>query len=1396
EPDEILKKDSDKIIKDEIFDQDSKFGKDDEYIIEGHVWNSEGYPLENLDVEVFSRELREIIEIGKTKTNKDGYYKVISKRSHSSIIVSVSKNGDELAQSSIIFNPKRKEQINLTINSQKYGGLSEYERLEGIIRPFIKNVNIAKLKENKENDDISVLSGKTLQNPKYIALLVKANRLEEKTQIPAKVYYGLFRKGISTQLPFLLTVNSRILQKTLDGAVQENIIPRELEKDIPEIVKKIEDLKIKRFYQASELEEKSKLSQLTDIVLQDEKQKQAFFSKFLDHKGTVKEFWKNLDDDTDLKEKSKDLKSVLQLGEITKGNIDLVKEIFKEISDLSDIVGFKKEKWNKLIKNHGFSPDIRGKNDKVKAKNYFKAISHTIEDIYPTKFLAKRIEENNWSDKSNLLKFFNNNPKFNIRTSHIDKFISENPKSIEDITDTNKLKKNIKAIQRLYKIVPYFDQMNSLLKDNIDSSYKITQMGHKKFIAKYKNSLGTRQAKYAYEKALQIHGMSLNLISEYGMRSQEIPMQVLGEPCAFTDGLPDWNTLFGSIELCECEHCKSVLSPTAYFVDILHFLKNRASNNEEESAKDVLFARRPDLGDIELSCENTHIPLPYVDLVNEILENAVFPLQKFQPFKLHRSLESDLNNRHLSDNLRNSFQPPLSTEAVINIGNESQSTGSEIKLWFIEELGFSYTIRKENNKLLVESRSLQTKGTASERAANPQYINLKAYEKLKQQVFPWTIPYDHWAEETNVYLKHLGVPLFEIMENFLPGDRESILENPKIAFEYLGIFPDDVNIITGLKTKYDDAVSPGVWNLWGFNTEDLDEINSIQDPSDSIRRISSGNWLNVIKRVDVFLQQSQLKYKNLLSLLDTKYISPQKRITIVSTDSNNLDTCETEKLQLDGLNKNSVILIMRFVRLWQKLGLSMANLDKAILAFGTSTQNQRFIVPAELNNDFLIKLSHVVRLEEKLNLPFHKLLSFWATNLSEENHLLQWWNASYTDYESLGYPKIPSLYAELFRNKAVVYPLDPGFKINPKQLTGKLTDYIDTISAVLGISGSDLDLLINDSNIIPKDQQDPSQPEDKLSLIHLANLYRHAALAKGLKLSIADYLVALNLINIKPFDSPKDTLLFTEKVSEVIDAGFNFIELDYLLRHNITLSTGIGLSDDVISDILSEIRAELQKITSENNFIEDEKDPNVITVDPDGELTRQKLTFLNWEEALLEEVMANLKGSAIYKAPLNQLPAGVELPNELDTYKVDLNALPQDYKFPPELESFVSYDDSNKKLQTNRILSQPERTLLTDSTNDQNFKNAAEDLIKLQDNLQGKISFDASTKKLSFFGPMTNTRYEYLKSVSNDNNYLTSLEKLYNAPRDFIKRYMKTFSIIDFTENLANLPTNLTFPYA
>src|SRR6185436_15743823 len=56
---------------------------------------------------------------------------------------------------------------------------------------------------------------------------------------------------------------------------------------------------------------------------------------------------------------------------------------------------------------------------------------------------------------------------------------------------------------------------------------------------------------------------------------------------------------------------------------VLHFLEKSQPNQDNQTPLDVLLARRPDLEHLKLTCENTETPLPYIDLVNEVLESYI-----------------------------------------------------------------------------------------------------------------------------------------------------------------------------------------------------------------------------------------------------------------------------------------------------------------------------------------------------------------------------------------------------------------------------------------------------------------------------------------------------------------------------------------------------------------------------------------------------------------------------------------------------------------------------------------------------------------------------------------------------------------------------------------------------
>jgi hypothetical protein len=1382
-----------------LIERESSGPPTSEFVVKGQVVHSDGQPVVGSLVRAFDRDLRSEELLGEAKTDEDGHYeisytagKLLRKKKSANLRISAcTEDGREIVTSKVIFGAGPEETIDLVIDGV-YRGPSEYNRLIKKLTPLLQDLPLADLTEDEKNKDLTFLSGETKEDSQQIAFLILAHRLQKKTGMDAEVFYALFREGLPTQMPSLLSRSPELQRHALQVAVSKNLIPQKYGDKIDDILQNFKGLKVKQAFELPEQmkkEGRTTLIQLLSTALPEKEGQEKFLQAYFDHKGSIEEFWEGLKSKPEFENKIEDLQFTLQLGALTKNHLTLVKKIQglkleNEITSLQDLTRFDELDWEEMVSKTeiGLPPDVPGKDEREKRKNYAKAMTHMMEDAFPTAFITERIKketEGDFPGKDDLLTFFDKNPEFDIRATRLEAFLIEKPEAMDSVSDHEGMEKQLKAMQHLYKVAPRYYQTKALMKHGFNSAYSITRKGRNYFSMKFGNDLGgTVQAEKMYGNALQSHAMAISLLAgywPYGINMMAVP----DEPILEVEGVPDWSTLFGSVELCDCEHCKSVNSPAAYLVDILHFLSDRPSRIEDISAKDVLFRRRPDIGEIELTCKNTNTPLPYIDLVNEVLENAVSPYPNFGPFDLDSELEDYLNNRSLSERLRNAFAPPLSAEAVITVGGQGEAWTLREPWWTIDELGLTYTIRKENeggsNKLTVVARSLQTKGSAAELAANPQYINAGAYEVLQSTVFPWTLPFNLWWEEARVYLQHLKVPRYQIMETFLPGDRLEVLNSIEVACEYLGISSQEAELIT-IRTE-------DVRRLW------MGDI--IPDPADASKLILSSNWLKAISgRLDVFLQQSGLKYKELLDLLDARFINPQadggRAIHIVSTDEENPDTCETCNLELAGLDRDAALNIVRFVRLWRKLGWSMRNLDKATIAFGSSRPGEEFISPADLDEGLLKQLSHVERLHKELNIPVDRMLYWW---IKDDKHLRECWTVTYIDHQAAGQPQVPSLYAQLFRNKAVINPLDSSFTEDPANLSGNLSDHVETLIAAFGISATDFSLLLSDANVMPRDPADDTVPHDHLNLNYLSRLYRHATLAKALRLSIQDYLSALKLNDSDPFATALDTVLFVEMVHRLQDTDFSMNELNYLLRHYFSPSSGIAPVEESIALVLDEIRLELQRIAAENTFRKEPSDPNGVTADPKGDLTRQKLALLNWDNSLIEQTVATLNGRVTYEVPLD-LPEAIELPNDTGAYMIDIE-LPTGSIIPPDLKSFVTYDDASQKLKALRFLTPLERILLFEA-----FPGVPEleNLFKLQDELQGKISYQRESRTLRFTGPMTNVRLNRLKRVWDNQQYQDAIEALFNAPRKFVERNMRTFSVQKFSTELYEVPAGMELP--
>lgn len=81
--------------------------------------------------------------------------------------------------------------------------------------------------------------------------------------------------------------------------------------------------------------------------------------------------------------------------------------------------------------------------------------------------------------------------------------------------------------------------------------------------------------------------------------------------------IPSYRDIFGTTDYCTCKKCRSIFGPAAYFVDLMRIAGTYLDLDDQAVS---LKERRQDLWELVLSCENTNKELPYIQIVNGILE--------------------------------------------------------------------------------------------------------------------------------------------------------------------------------------------------------------------------------------------------------------------------------------------------------------------------------------------------------------------------------------------------------------------------------------------------------------------------------------------------------------------------------------------------------------------------------------------------------------------------------------------------------------------------------------------------------------------------------------------------------------------------------------------------------
>ncbi|MDD1759249.1 MAG: Tc toxin subunit A, partial [Methanothrix sp.] len=177
-------------------------------------------------------------------------------------------------------------------------------------------------------------------------------------------------------------------------------------------------------------------------------------------------------------------------------------------------------------------------------------------------------------------------------------------------------------LNRFEELYPEFNSVNKIL-----SHYPIISGGEDKFIQNFSDDLdgGSREAREIYrtaadisEKAALIWANIKDVIAPYYSQVifNNLPDNFLNK----LRSIPAYDRLFGSLDYINCDHCRSIFGPAAYFVDLMSFVQTYITDANQIPEDCTLDYRRPDLAKIRLDCSNSTDIIPSIDLVNELLE--------------------------------------------------------------------------------------------------------------------------------------------------------------------------------------------------------------------------------------------------------------------------------------------------------------------------------------------------------------------------------------------------------------------------------------------------------------------------------------------------------------------------------------------------------------------------------------------------------------------------------------------------------------------------------------------------------------------------------------------------------------------------------------------------------
>ncbi|HEX4877784.1 MAG TPA: Tc toxin subunit A, partial [Chitinophagaceae bacterium] len=590
--------------------------------------------------------------LGETHAAKDGYYSFTfyceqfknAERKKADVVVYAVREKEILGRSRLVNAADYSdtgEVRNLDVVISKGDNRTEYEKLMGPLSRFLEESRVSLAEIASSSQQVSFTAGELDADQLQVAVAAAAEKMnrDNKLQLSHELLYALGRFNYRLSLPAFAGKTEAALQAAIADAAAATIIREYDRKEVLTFIRELLAAAEQAALSHKPAGNSTALEEVLSLSLPEKEQQTAFLAALRTFKGEdYREFWNShLPAQPQFKEKPALIEGLLltqQLTYITGNHQPLMSELqqSKKIKTATDLLNLSDKDWKKIIKKTGVPAIVAGANDEEKINNYAAGLQQVLYAAFPTQKIGKMLDSKELATSDSkvaagMQAFLQKNASFNIAQSRVYDFDKEIKAAAGDNAEA--VKSDLMKLQRIFQVSPSPEAMPVLLKHGLDSARAIASVPQKSFIKMYSAELGGEEMAYAvHQRASYINTRSevtaLHMMEASHSATPAFAMHTQQHKAVMTtlqNQVPNYAELFGSPDICECKHCRSVYGAAAYFVDLLRFLWRGVTNADNKTPLDMLTKRRPDLLYLPLTCENTETLIPYVDLVNEIMEH-------------------------------------------------------------------------------------------------------------------------------------------------------------------------------------------------------------------------------------------------------------------------------------------------------------------------------------------------------------------------------------------------------------------------------------------------------------------------------------------------------------------------------------------------------------------------------------------------------------------------------------------------------------------------------------------------------------------------------------------------------------------------------------------------------